>query len=208
MELADAEGLDAISMRRIAGKLGSSATSLYSYVSSKDDLYELIVDAVIGDIRLPSLTGEWRTDLRAVARNTHAALRRHRWMVLVGIQPGLGPKTQRYGQTALGALAGLNLDLRTCTNILATLNNYLFGVVHREVAWEQARQRSGLSSRQWTARQRRYLEQVVDQDPDVAQHVEARLELAGDATFDFGLECFLDGVAALIARARGDASAG
>jgi AcrR family transcriptional regulator len=208
MELADAEGLDAISMRRIAGKLESSATSLYSYVSSKDDLYELIVDAVIGDIRLPSLTGEWRTDLRAVARNTHAALRRHRWMVLVGIQPGLGPKTQRYGQTALGALAGLNLDLRTCTNILATLNNYLFGVVHREVAWEQARQRSGLSSRQWTARQRRYLEQVVDQDPDVAQHVEARLELAGDATFDFGLECFLDGVAALIARARGDASAG
>src|SRR5919202_5527903 len=74
IELADAEGLDAVSMRRIAAKLDAGATSLYWYVSSKDDLFELMVDDVVGEIAVPEPSGDWRNDLREIARAIHATL--------------------------------------------------------------------------------------------------------------------------------------
>jgi len=111
MELADEEGLDAVSMRRIAAKLGVGATSLYTYVSRKEDLYELLCDEVVGEIPLPNEpSGDWRSDLRQIARDTHAVLRRHKWTVLLGIQPGLGPKTRRYSQAVFASLDALALD--------------------------------------------------------------------------------------------------
>jgi AcrR family transcriptional regulator len=202
IELADTEGLEAVSMRRIAARLDAGATSLYAYVESKDDLYELMVDEVIGEIRLRAPSGEWRADLRAIAESTHAVLRRHRWLVLLGIQPGLGPKTQRYGRAALAAFDGLGLDLATQVGILAALNNYLFGFVHREIAWDQLRRRSSLTEEQWTARLRRYLEEMGERDESLAEQVAARLELTSDASFQLGLECFLDGVAARLGQGR------
>src|SRR3712207_2300609 len=83
IELADGEGLEAVSMRRIAAKLDAGATSLYWYVSGKDDLYELMVDEVVGEIRVPEPSGDWQHDLRELARAIHAMLQRHRWMVLL-----------------------------------------------------------------------------------------------------------------------------
>jgi AcrR family transcriptional regulator len=209
VKLADADGLRAVSMRRIAAKLGAGATSLYWYVSGKDDLYELMADEVIGEIRLPErLTGDWRTDLRTIARDTHAVLRRHPWTVLLGIQPGLGPKTQRYGRAAMAAFDGLGLDVATKINILAVLNNYLFGFVHREIAWNQLRERIGLTVEEWAARLRSYVERVGDQDPELAEQMSARMELHGDESFEFGLECILDGVAARVSGISAGEAAG
>lgn len=196
IELADKEGLDAVSMRRIGAGLGAGATSLYSYVASKDDLHELMVDAVIGEIRLPPPSGDWRADLRAVAERTYAVLRRHPWFLLLGIQPGLGPRTRQYGQETLAALDGLGVDLATRINILAAINNYLFGFLHRETAWEQVRQRSGLTKKRWATRVRRYLDQTNEQDGALAEHVAARLELTGRDSFQFGLDCLIEGIAA------------
>jgi AcrR family transcriptional regulator len=200
IELADSDGLEAVSMRRIAARLGAGATSLYWHVMSKDDLYELMVDEVIGEIELPERSGDWQTDVHGIAANTHAVLRRHRWLVLLGIQPGLGPKTQRYGQAALGALEGLGVDLPTRINILAAVNNYLLGFIHREIAWEQLRQRSGLTNKQWTARLRRYLQGASANDRLLATQIEARLRLTTTDSFEFGLDCLLQGIAAQAAR--------
>jgi AcrR family transcriptional regulator len=196
IELADGEGLDAVSMRRIAAKLNAGATSLYWHVVSKDDLYELMVDEVIGEVELPTPSGDWQADLRALAEGLHAVLERHRWLVLLGIQPGLGPKTRRYGETALGILDDLGLDVRTRVNILAALNNYVFGFIHREIAWEQLHRRSGLTEREWTAHLRRYLHQTSESDPRLAEQVEARLALATRESFEFGLDCLVQGIAA------------
>jgi AcrR family transcriptional regulator len=194
--LADEEGLEAVSMRRIAARLGAGATSLYWYVASKADLYELMFDEVLGEIPPPPKpSGDWRTDLGAIARSSHAVLRRHRWTVLLGIQPGLGPKTQAWGRAALGVFAGRDVDLATQVNILAALNNYVSGFIQREVAWEQLTQRSGLSDADWAARLRGYAEHAREVDPQLAEQIPIRLELHGDRSFDFGLECFLDGVA-------------
>jgi AcrR family transcriptional regulator len=200
IELADAEGLDAVSMRRIAAKLGAGATSLYWYVSSKDDLYELMVDEVVGEIRVPEPSGDWQHDLREIARAIHTMLRRHRWMVLLGIRPVMGPRTRRFGEIAPRVFDPLELDASTRIKILATLNNYLYGFVHREIAWEQARHRNGLTEKQWSSRLRTHVGQARQQDPEFAEPWEANVALASEESFEFGLDCFVEGVAVLVAR--------
>jgi AcrR family transcriptional regulator len=200
IELADAEGLEAVSMRRIAAKLGAGATSLYWYVWSKDDLYELMVDEVVGEIRVPEPSGDWQHDLRELGRAIHAMLRRHRWMVLLGIRPVLGPKTRRFGELAPRVFDPLELDGPTRIAILATLNNYLYGFVHREIAWEQARQRSGLTEKQWRTRLRAHVDHARRQDPEFVEPWEANVALASEESFEFGLDCFVEGVAVLVAR--------
>jgi AcrR family transcriptional regulator len=200
IELADAAGLEAVSMRRIAAKLGAGATSLYWYVSSKDDLYELMVDEVVGEIRVPEPSGDWQHDLREIARAIHAMLQRHPWMVLLGIRPVMGPRTRRFGEIAPHVFDPLELDAPTRIKILATLNNYLYGFVHREIAWEQARRRSGLTEKQWSTRLRTHVDQARQQDPEFAEPWEADVALASEESFEFGLDCFVEGVAVLVAR--------
>jgi AcrR family transcriptional regulator len=199
IELADAEGLDAVSMRRIAARLGAGATSLYWYVSNKDDLFELMVDEVVGEISVPEPSGDWRNDLREIARAIHSTLRRHRWMVLLGIRPVVGPKTRRFGELAPRVFDPLGLDDSIRIQILAALNNYLYGFVHRELAWEQVRRQRGLTEKQWSARLRGYVERARVDDPGFAEPWEARVALTSEDSFEFGLDCLLDGVTARIA---------
>jgi hypothetical protein len=112
------------------------ALGLEADVSGKDDLYELMVDEVVDEIHVPEPSGDWQHDLREIARAIHAMLQRHRWMVLLGIRPVIGPKTRRFGEIAPRVFDPLELDAPTRIKILATLNNYLYGFVHREIAWE------------------------------------------------------------------------
>ena len=81
VRIADAEGLDAASMRRIAADLGTGAMSLYRYVPSRDDLIELMVDHVLLEAGIPDRpTGDWRADLTLVAENTRRIWRAHPWL--------------------------------------------------------------------------------------------------------------------------------
>lgn len=201
IELADSEGLSAVSMRRIGTKLGAGTTSLYWYVSSKEDLYELMFDACIGAIELPEqASGEWRKDLTALAWSTHHMIRAHPWVPMLGIQPGLGPNTRRYGVFAMSALQGLGLTMPVMTNILAALNNYLIGFGTRNGAWDELRRQSGLTVAEWDAQLHRYADRSADISAEVSALIRARLELTSDASFEFGLTCVLDGIAAQIAR--------
>ncbi len=204
VELADEQGLNAVSMRRIAGRLGSGATSLYWHVRSKADLYELMFDAAVGEVHLPEPTGDWRAGLRAVARASHAMRRRHPWMVLLGIQPGIGPNTRRYGEFGMRILSRHGLDRQARTEAMAVLNNYLTGFAHRQAAWDQLRQRAGLTDQQWQQRLHRYLTQTRDTDPELAADIESRLHLTSDASFEAGLDCIIEGIAARFLPHRGE----
>lgn len=203
IELADEQGLNAVSVRRIAAQLGSGATSLYWHVRSKADLHELMFDAVIGEADLPEPTGDWRADLRAVTRASHAVLRRHPWMVLLGIQPGLGPNTRRYGESGMNILARHGLDRRARSEVMAVLNNYITGFAHRRTAWDQLRQRAGLTGQQWEERLQRYLAKARDSDPELAADIESRLHLTSDASFEAGLDCVIEGIAARFLQDQG-----
>jgi hypothetical protein len=159
-----------------------------------------MLDDVIGEIPLPQPSGDWLGDLRAIALASYEIYRAHRWIVLLGIQPGLGPNTRRFGAVALRVFDPLDVDLSTRINVLAALNNYIFGFIHRELAWEQLRERSGLNDEQWDVRLQAHLEAASEQDASLAREMAERFTLVSRESFEFGLECLLDGVAASIAR--------
>ncbi len=203
IELADEHGLKAVSARRIAGRLGSGATSLYWHVRSKADLYELMFDAMAGEVQLPEPTGDWRADLRAVARSTQVTYKHHPWIALLGIQPGLGPNTRRYAEFCMKILSRHGLGRQARTEVMAVLNNYLSGFASRQAAWGQLRQRAGLTDEQWEERLERYLAETRDRDPELAADIESRLHLTSDASFEAGLDCVIEGIAARFLRDGG-----
>ncbi len=188
-------------MRNIARKLGAAATSLYWYVSSKDDIYELMADELIGEIKLPKQqSADWRAHLRAIAIETRRTLSRHSWFPVLGIQPGLGPKTKGYGQAASAPLAARGIERSEWINILGTLNNYINGFAYRESAWNRLQRQSGLDMRQWQARLEGLVERTADQNRELAAQTADRMVLHGDYSFEYGLNVVLDGIAARLAR--------
>ncbi|MFF2625646.1 TetR/AcrR family transcriptional regulator [Kitasatospora griseola] len=92
VELADREGLDAVSMRRVATALGTGAASLYRYVATRDELLDLMTDSVAAEYDLPAPSGDWPADLLTVARQARQIMRRHPWLParVIG-RPTLGP---------------------------------------------------------------------------------------------------------------------
>jgi AcrR family transcriptional regulator len=203
--LADQGGLEAVSMRHIASRVGSAPTSLYWYFSDKDELFELMVDAVLGEIPLPGQpSGDWRADLAEIARAVRATLSRHPWFAQLGIHPVAGPRNQRFIAVALRTFDGLDLGEQTLADILAAVNNYISGFVQREAAWTRFASRAAGSAPApagATSANSGPAAPAGDAGPDAipSEVLAARTRLSGDASFEFGLQCMLDGIAAHIA---------
>src|SRR5579859_829561 len=125
IELADENGIDTVSIRRIAARLNAGATTLYWHVPSKSDLYELMFDAAFAELDFPRPSGDWRADLRLCAQRVHEVLNRHPWLVLLGIQPTMGPNIRRYAEFAAAVLGPLGLDRQAQVEVVAMVNNYL-----------------------------------------------------------------------------------
>src|ERR1017187_399362 len=139
MAIADAEGLEAVSMRRIAASLGFGATSLYWYVKSKEELFQLMFDAYMGEDDVPPHTsGGWREYAKMLATEARVAMHRHPWVPRLGIQLGLGPESLRYYRAATSIFVGFGLEPDAVVKILATLVSYVMGVAHNELAREHA----------------------------------------------------------------------
>jgi len=107
--LADAGGLSAVSMRAVAGALGTVAGSLYRYLSSRDDLLNLMVDAALGELPLDrKSTGKWVDDLVALADDQLALYRRHPWLLEAGLRgAAFGPNATNYFECCLRLMAPL-----------------------------------------------------------------------------------------------------
>ncbi|WP_369826219.1 TetR/AcrR family transcriptional regulator C-terminal domain-containing protein [Kitasatospora sp. MBT66] len=126
--IADAEGLDAVSMRRVAAALGAGTMSLYNYVPKKEHLLDLMLDAVAGEYDYSGLTptGDCRADLRRLAYEQLAALRRHPWVpTLVIARPGLGPNALRYTEHFLAVTEPSGLDGTARLEALALLTGFV-----------------------------------------------------------------------------------
>lgn len=198
MDLADTGGLPAVSMRRIADRIGCAPTSIYWYVADKSELYELMVDAVLAEIDLPDhLTGKWRPDLTTIAWASLACYRKHPWYGQLGIHPVPGPGTLRYAAITLESLTSSGLDEPTAINILATLNNYTLGFIQREQAWHDLESRDKTPDRWLLAAAARGTGRPAT-DPAADHDLTARLKLTGDEGYAFGLDRFLDGIADLL----------
>ncbi|MCB5179989.1 TetR/AcrR family transcriptional regulator [Streptomyces sp. SMC 277] len=136
VRIADADGIDAVSMRRVAAGVGAGTMSLYNYVPRKEDLYELMVDAVSGEYDLSAApTGDWRADMLALARQTRDLMRRHPWLPrLLTPVHGFSPNALRYLEHCLECLAPLDAPDGDKLELVAAVN----GTVATFVGSEQA----------------------------------------------------------------------
>jgi AcrR family transcriptional regulator len=211
--VADSEGAESVSMRKIAQVLRAGAMSLYWHLASKEHLLELMLDALMADVVVPEPTGDWQEDLRVQARSQRQVLLRHKWVVdFIAARPPLGPNTLRNLDKSLATLDCLDLDTDTALNILQSVNTYVLGAVVRELGelriqgeqekWVTSGSDINAKMQQWRARLEEtgmfehFLRILRDDiDPDAEETREAR--------FDFGLDCVLEGIAAKLAKRAG-----
>jgi AcrR family transcriptional regulator len=210
--IADAEGTEAVSMRRIARDLRVGAMSLYWHVESKEELHRLMLDTVHAEIEAPPPSGDWRTDLAAYASNTRAALLRHPWAIdFVNTGPPSGPNDARNAERLIGALDGLGLDVKTTMWILTTLGTYVTGAALREIQEQRWQRTVDETTAQMTQAEidawHAEFEQLIrgsGRYPNITKILDANFDPDAPETsgerFWFGLGCLLDGIAAAIAR--------
>jgi AcrR family transcriptional regulator len=133
LQIADAEGVEAVTMRRVAAELGAGTMTLYHYVRNKRELAALMDDAIIGELLVPEdeLAEGWREGLAQIARRTYASLRRHPWMFeLIGGEddPGIGgPNALRHVEQSLAVAARAGVSFEQQFEITAMVDDYVFG---------------------------------------------------------------------------------
>ncbi|MFC4121870.1 TetR/AcrR family transcriptional regulator [Nonomuraea zeae] len=201
VRIADAEGAEAATMRRIASDLGTGAMSLYRYVPSHDDLLDLMIDMAMTEVDLPArASGDWRRDLTLVARETRATALRHPWLTaLLTGRPTLGPQLLRVHEFALGALDGLGLGIDEMTGFAGMLDDYVHSAVRREIGWLAEVRRTGLDPEQWKRDHiGPYVRQVVESGayPLFARSLleSTTAHLPPEERFQHGLDRVLDGI--------------
>ncbi len=198
--IADAEGLAALSMRRIAAELGVSTMALYRYVGGKDALVVQMVDAALGEFPLGEIPAYWRDAVTAVARVHWAAYRRHLWLAsaISLSRPQLVPRLLPHTDAVLRALRGFEKSAALSTTI--SLFAYVRGIALVMESEAQAEQDTGVTADEWATRQGDQLAAMI-----AAGNLTAFQELVADGfdyeydldqLFEFGLGVFLDGLAA------------
>lgn len=202
--LADADGIGAATIRAVAARLGIGAASLYRYVDSKEELLDLMIDWVEGeDGPPPRTTGDWRSDLSALAHRVRALILRHPWMASVtAVRPRLGPNSLAWAEYGLEAMSSLDLDPDELLVASEVLHAYVRGFAASELATLQALQRAQLTDEEWTRDLAPYVNAVLESGryPQFARivrdaslpHADNRQELL----FTSGLQSVLDGLLA------------
>lgn len=128
LDLADTEGLDALSMRHLAAALGVKAMSLYNHVAHKDDLLDALVDEVVGEIDLWPPGTPWKVAMRQRALSAHAVLMAHPWACAqLMSRANVGPNMLRYVDTTLATLFQAGLSEDTADHVWNALDSYLYG---------------------------------------------------------------------------------
>ncbi|WP_244931925.1 TetR/AcrR family transcriptional regulator [Nocardioides sp. W7] len=150
IELADRDGLAALSMRGLAQHLGLGAMTLYSYVPGRNELIALMVDQAIGEAELPELPVELRGRLELVARQQYDVCRRHPWLLEVsGLRPWLGPHASERYEWQLSAVEGVGLDDIEMDQTVALLSGYATSIARALHEVQRAERESGLTELEW-----------------------------------------------------------
>ena len=133
LAIADAEGFDAVSMRRVAAELGAGTMTLYHYVRTKDELVALMDDVLMGTALVPGgeIPADWRAALTLVAHRTRQAMAQHPWALVSLRDARMGPNAMRHFEQSLAALREVDLDYASKIEILAILDDYVHGYLLR-----------------------------------------------------------------------------
>jgi DNA-binding transcriptional regulator YhcF (GntR family) len=210
IDLADAEGLQALSMRRIASELGVATMALYRYVGGKDALVLKMVDAAIGEFAPPATQpANWRDAIEAVARRQWAAYRRHLWLAsaISLSRPQLLPNLLPHTDAVLRALAPFKLDKSVLLYTAISLFANIRGLALAMESEVQAEQDTGMTADEWADQYNNQLTTMISLENLTG--FRALFEQDGfefdydlDQLFEFGLELVLDGLEMKLSRLR------
>lgn len=209
VELADRDGLAALSMRNVAAELGVGTMTLYRYVPGKGELLDLMIDHVNGPLEeLDKFRGRhWRTTLEYIARSTWEQYAAHAWLLHVNqVRPVLGPNALAGFDFSLGAVEGLGLTDREKVAIFVAIDGLVTGLARNHILQKQAAQQSGVPDEEFWEMQGPFMETAMAGGayPRAARLSEEAFDLRDEDILGLGLRSLLDGFEALIeARARG-----
>ena len=200
--IADSDGLAAVSLRNVGAALDAGPMRLYGYLATKEELLDLMIDAVYGEIVFAGpIDGEWRDIFRTIAYRTREACKVHRWFIeLLGGRPNLGPNMLALLEASLAALNNQrgfeNIDVSM--GAMGTVNAYVLGAIRGEIS----DLKSGKNKAEWQKIWWPYLERVIASGrfPMLAKVVRDANDPSPDHVFDTGLETVLDGLAAQLQR--------
>jgi AcrR family transcriptional regulator len=207
IEIADADGLAALSMRRLAEQLGVTAMSLYTYMPGKAELIDLMLDTVHGEIARSDDAGAgWRARLELIATESWKLYQRHPWMLQVAAgRPVLGPNVVAKYDAELRAVDGLGLSDLEMDLVVTMVADYAYGAARVAVDMAQAERNTGMTDDEWWATYAPLLEKVYDPERfptatrvGAAAGAEYGAAYAPARAFEFGLQRILDGIAAFI----------
>ena len=125
---ADAGGLEAVTMRRLADELGVAPMALYRHVANRDDLIDGMVDVVFGELYLPPTRTDWRRAMRKRAISVRDVLARHRWAIgLMESRSNPGPANLRHHDAVIGNLRAAGFDMEAVAHAYSLLDSYIYG---------------------------------------------------------------------------------
>jgi len=208
IEIADAEGFEALSMRRVAAELGAGTMTLYHYVATKDELLALVDDAIMGELVIPDaeLPAGWRAGMTEIAHRTKNAFVAHPWTIDMPESSDGGPNSVRHFEQSLAVMAKTGLPRPECHELILLVDDYVFGYVRRFNAIRTSI--AGDTARIVDEHRDEIVERVSELDPEAFPHVHAlfadgdpREQLAkllglglDPSRFDRGLDLILDGI--------------
>ncbi|KOG36899.1 TetR/AcrR family transcriptional regulator [Streptomyces resistomycificus] len=204
VRVADEDGLESVSMRRIATELGTGTMSLYRYVPGKAELLDLMLDRVQRPSDNPADLGDegWRAALEALARATLALYRRHPWLLQVNqSRPLLGPSAIDGMEKVLTRIKPMGLRDPELVSAIILIDGYVVGAARTQVHQEEAERRTGLTDAEFWAAQAPTLEKIMTSGryPLLAGLSEDTFGPDFDH-FEFGLQRILDGLEVLVSQ--------
>jgi AcrR family transcriptional regulator len=190
IRLVDAEGIGALTMRRLGSDLGVKAMALYNHVDNKDDLLDAILDRAAEEIDVPDSAAEWRDHARRRAISAHTVLLRHPWLAPVWTSRiSLGPARMRYMDSALRALDGAGFSPGLLDRTYHAIENHIIGHAMQALGFP-------LDAAEMQKRGQEFLRSFPEEEyPALAAHVRHHLEHVDEGDeFEFGLDLLLDGL--------------
>lgn len=191
IKLADRQGLEALSMRKLATTLKVEAMSLYNHVANKDALLDSMVDQIIGEMTLPERGGDWKAAMRARAVSALAVMTAHPWApMLVVSRITVGPNRLRYIDATLGTLREAGFSWEATDRAWNTIDNYIYGFTLQQ-------QNFPVNPDDYASAAAAFLPMLPAERYPYMHALSARVaDRSHDGTLDFGfgLEVILDGL--------------
>lgn len=199
ISLADAGGIESLSMRKLAAELGIEAMSLYYHVKNKSDLLDGMLDVVYGEFFTPRSGDEWRSAMRDRADSTRSVLARHQWAISIKARTSPGPATLGHLDSVIGCFRGAGFSMPLTGHAMSILDSYVQGFAQQEASLPLDPSGDiGAVTEAIIAQQ----EQMAEAFPHLAEMAETLILQPGYAygnEFEFGLNLVLDGIAAALA---------